>query len=178
MYSEGNSEKIIGQILAKESLSEQTRGVPLRVASKANPWTEGLTPESMRKQITTSLTRMGVAKLDLFYLHAPDHKTPIEVTLEAVNKMYQEGLFDRFGLSNYAAWQVCCFFGSFRNFISLLRQWTCFHGLMRYSHTSYSYSLHILLLLSLVGRSNLRDLSREGLHHAHCIPRNVQCIDP
>lgn len=44
--------------------------------------------------------------METFYLHSPDHKTPIVKTLEAVNDLYQEGRFKVFGLSNYAAWQV------------------------------------------------------------------------
>lgn len=77
------------------------------MASKANPWgPAGLTPSSLREQINTSLSRMNLKKLDLFYLHGPDHNTALEVTLAEVQKMYLEGMFDRFGLSNFSAWQV------------------------------------------------------------------------
>lgn len=43
---------------------------------------------------------------DLFYLHAPDHDTPLEETLRAVHELRSEGLFDDWGLSNYAAWEA------------------------------------------------------------------------
>jgi aflatoxin B1 aldehyde reductase len=42
----------------------------------------------------------------MFYLHGPDRKTPYEQTLREVNKLYQEGRFDYFGLSNYMSWEV------------------------------------------------------------------------
>ena len=39
-------------------------------------------------------------------LAAPDHKTPIEETLEAINEVHKQGHFKRFGLSNYQAEDV------------------------------------------------------------------------
>lgn len=42
----------------------------------------------------------------MWYLHAPDHDTPYEDTLREVNNLYKEGYFKRFGISNYAAWEV------------------------------------------------------------------------
>lgn len=49
---------------------------------------------------------MKVKKLDLWYLHAPDRSTPFEETFKAVNDLYKEGLFERFGVSNFMAWEV------------------------------------------------------------------------
>lgn len=37
---------------------------------------------------------------------APDHSVPYEETLEGVNELYLEGHFKRFGVSNFAAWEV------------------------------------------------------------------------
>ena len=37
----------------------------------------------------------------MWYLHGPDRGTPYEVTLKAVNDLYKEGKFKRFGISNY-----------------------------------------------------------------------------
>jgi len=42
----------------------------------------------------------------MWYLHAPDRTTPYEVTLKAVNDLYKEGKFKRFGISNYMSWEV------------------------------------------------------------------------
>lgn len=44
--------------------------------------------------------------VDLFYLHAPDHDTPVEETLKAVHELRSEVLFLEWGSSNYAAWQA------------------------------------------------------------------------
>jgi aryl-alcohol dehydrogenase-like predicted oxidoreductase len=39
----------------------------------------------------------------MWYLHGPDRQVPYERTLEAVNNLYKEGKFKRFGISNYSA---------------------------------------------------------------------------
>jgi aflatoxin B1 aldehyde reductase len=77
------------------------------VATKANPWTlGGLKKESVLAQLRGSLQRLGVKQTDIFYLHAPDQSVEIFETLSAVQELYKEGAFRRFGLSNFAAWQV------------------------------------------------------------------------
>ncbi|XP_074831952.1 aflatoxin B1 aldehyde reductase member 2 [Carettochelys insculpta] len=100
MYAGGASERILGALLAGG-------GTAVKMATKANPW-EGktLTPESIRSQLETSLERLQMKSVDLFYLHVPDHDTPVEQTLHACNELYKEGKFKELGLSNYAAWEV------------------------------------------------------------------------
>nr|XP_060484510.1 aflatoxin B1 aldehyde reductase member 2-like [Panthera onca] len=65
-----------------------------------------LKPDSLRTQLETSLKRLQCSRVDLFYLHAPDHDTPVEETLRACHQLHQEGKFVELGLSNYAAWEV------------------------------------------------------------------------
>ncbi|KAJ7306607.1 hypothetical protein JRQ81_010001 [Phrynocephalus forsythii] len=79
----------------------------VQVATKANPW-EGktLSAQSVRTQLETSLQRLQLPRVDLFYLHAPDHQTPVEETLRACHQLHQEGKFKELGLSNYASWEV------------------------------------------------------------------------
>ena len=64
------------------------------------------TPEEIRKNLNDSLARLKTDKVDLYYLHQPDRTTPYEVTMKAMNDLQKEGLFRRFGISNYAAWEV------------------------------------------------------------------------
>uniref|UniRef100_A0A8B9EYE8 Aldo-keto reductase family 7 like (gene/pseudogene) n=1 Tax=Anser cygnoides TaxID=8845 RepID=A0A8B9EYE8_ANSCY len=80
---------------------------PVEVATKANPWDgKTLKPESVRSQLDESLRRLKRTSVELFYLHAPDHGTPVEETLRACNELHKEGKFKELGLSNYAAWEV------------------------------------------------------------------------
>ncbi|KAF3923027.1 hypothetical protein ABW20_dc0104184 [Dactylellina cionopaga] len=39
--------------------------------------------------------------IDIYYLHAPDASIPLETQLEGIQKLYEAGIFKRFGLSNY-----------------------------------------------------------------------------
>ncbi|KAL7843262.1 hypothetical protein AOLI_G00247740 [Acnodon oligacanthus] len=98
MYADGRSETIIGGMKLPKTV---------RIATKANPW-EGKTlkPENVRSQLETSLKRLQTQSVDIFYLHAPDHQTPIQDTLQACNELHKEGKFKELGLSNYASWEV------------------------------------------------------------------------
>jgi aflatoxin B1 aldehyde reductase len=63
-------------------------------------------PEDVRRGLLDSLRALKCEKIDMFYLHGPDRKTPFEDTLREVNELYREGLFSRFGISNYMSWEV------------------------------------------------------------------------
>ncbi|CAF3088080.1 unnamed protein product [Rotaria socialis] len=77
------------------------------VATKVYPIEAGMhKPEKLRQLFETSLRELGQDSVEIFYLHAPDRSVPYEETLEEINKLYNEGKFKIFGLSNYAAWEV------------------------------------------------------------------------
>ncbi|XP_020622396.1 aflatoxin B1 aldehyde reductase member 4-like [Orbicella faveolata] len=100
VYSNGKSEEIMGDM---DSLKDPKAFI----ATKASPWNDkGLKYDKVLEQLNESLRRLKKDTVELFYLHAPDHNTPIEETLSAVNHLYKEGKFKSFGLSNYSAWQV------------------------------------------------------------------------
>ncbi|KAK6498441.1 Aflatoxin B1 aldehyde reductase member 2 [Arthrobotrys musiformis] len=63
-------------------------------------------PEDLRRGLEDSLAALSTDHIDLFYLHGPDRETNFEVTLKAVNDLHQEGKFSKFGISNFAAWEV------------------------------------------------------------------------
>lgn len=106
MYQGGKSETTLGDVGMET----------FRVACKANPWYKdgktfndpvgGLRADSVKEQLRASLQGLRRTSVDLFYLHAPDHDTPVEETLKAVHELRSEGLFLEWGLSNYASWQV------------------------------------------------------------------------
>jgi aryl-alcohol dehydrogenase-like predicted oxidoreductase len=53
-----------------------------------------------------SLRRLGTDWIDLYQLHRPDPKTPIEETLRALEDLIQQGKVRYIGCSNLQAWQV------------------------------------------------------------------------
>lgn len=42
----------------------------------------------------------------MYYLHAPDHRAPLEELLDGINELYKSGAFKRFGLSNFTADEI------------------------------------------------------------------------
>ncbi|XP_003413177.2 aflatoxin B1 aldehyde reductase member 4 [Loxodonta africana] len=102
-YGDGQSESILGGLGLRLGAS----GCKVKIATKANPFFgKSLKPDSLRSQLETSLKRLQCTQVDLFYLHLPDHSTPVEETLRACHQLHQEGKFVELGLSNYAAWEV------------------------------------------------------------------------
>ncbi|PVI03486.1 Aldo/keto reductase [Periconia macrospinosa] len=65
-----------------------------------------LTHEHTLADAQDSLKRVGIKQFDVLYLHAPDTTVPFEETLAGINDAYKEGIFRRFGLSNFTAQQV------------------------------------------------------------------------
>ncbi|KAF9172904.1 hypothetical protein BGX21_007978 [Mortierella sp. AD011] len=96
-YCWGDTEKVLGQLTVGD-FSISTKVWP------AIPNAHGA--ENLSRVLRESLVNLNVPKVDIFYLHAPDYTTPFEVTAKAIDGLYREGLFERFGLSNYASWEV------------------------------------------------------------------------
>ncbi|XP_021562162.1 aflatoxin B1 aldehyde reductase member 2 isoform X2 [Carlito syrichta] len=91
MYSDGQSESIVGGL----GLGLGGGDCRVKIATKANPWDgKSLKPDSLRSQLETSLKRLQCPRVDLFYLHAPDHGTPVEETLRACHQLHQEGMYN------------------------------------------------------------------------------------
>ncbi|KAI2515338.1 aldo-keto reductase family 7 member A2, partial [Homo sapiens] len=91
MYSDGQSETILGGL----GLGLGGGDCRVKIATKANPWDgKSLKPDSVRSQLETSLKRLQCPQVDLFYLHAPDHGTPVEETLHACQRLHQEGMYN------------------------------------------------------------------------------------
>ncbi|CAO2589724.1 Aflatoxin B1 aldehyde reductase member 3, partial [Lemmus lemmus] len=103
VYAEGQSETILGGL----GLGLGRSGCKVKIATKAiGMFGKTLKPDDVRFQLETSLQRLQCPRVDLFYLHMPDHNTPIEETLQVCHQLHQEGKFVELGLSNYVSWEV------------------------------------------------------------------------
>ncbi|EMC95952.1 hypothetical protein BAUCODRAFT_148802 [Baudoinia panamericana UAMH 10762] len=109
VYGWGTSEEMLGELRYEErGFSVSTKLFPSKGFPGIKPhmvYTHR--PEDLRKGLMDSLKALGAKKVDIFYLHAPDRKhASFEETLKGVNELYEEGLFERFGLSNFMSWEV------------------------------------------------------------------------
>ncbi|KDQ59547.1 hypothetical protein JAAARDRAFT_33126 [Jaapia argillacea MUCL 33604] len=109
IYCGGTSEEYLGKIdWQKRGLKMDTKLYPI-VMGNVKPGDEyyiSHSPEDLRKHLQASLKALNTDKLEMWYLHGPDRTTPYEVTLKAVNDLYKEGYFKRFGISNFMSWEV------------------------------------------------------------------------
>lgn len=100
VYNEGRSEEILGRLIDEDTITA-------KVATKANPRITGrLDADAVDMQFKKSLERMQMDSIDTYYLHFPDFNTPVDSALEACAKLYEQGKFKQFGLSNFPAWMV------------------------------------------------------------------------
>jgi aryl-alcohol dehydrogenase-like predicted oxidoreductase len=58
-------------------------------------------PASVRRDVESSLRRLGVERLDLVQVHQPDPLTPVEETVGALLELRAEGKIDAIGFSNF-----------------------------------------------------------------------------
>lgn len=108
VYAAGTSEEYLGRLdLENKGFKIETKLYPT-IAMPSNTENDKIThtPEGLRAHLRKSLEALNVKSLEMWYLHGPDRSVPYEVTMKAVNDLYKEGYFKRFGVSNYAAWEV------------------------------------------------------------------------
>jgi aryl-alcohol dehydrogenase-like predicted oxidoreductase len=98
-YGGGRSETWIGRWIA-------SRGQRPVLATKVfnsvtgDPNDRGLAPDRIRRQIQGSLARLGVVRVELYLIHAPDPDTPLEQTLGAFDELVRAGTVGAIGASN------------------------------------------------------------------------------
>jgi aryl-alcohol dehydrogenase-like predicted oxidoreductase len=107
-YGGGRSETCIGDWL-------RTKGPDVRdeiiLSTKTfNPMDEGedhgLSPARVKRQLESSLQRLGVERVQLYLTHAPDPDVPIADTVGALNELQQEGKIGCYGASNVNAQEL------------------------------------------------------------------------
>lgn len=101
----GGSETIIGEVLG-----ERRKDIVLATKFRAGMDDSGKLSGASRRYIMSaveaSLTRLRTDWIDLYQLHSPDSKTPLEETLRALDDLIHQGKVRYIGCSNLPAWEV------------------------------------------------------------------------
>ena len=97
-YGGGASETIVGQWLR-----DRRNRHSITLATKILP---PYAPGAMDAVLHTSLDRLGVASIDLLFLHRWDAAAENEATLRALDRLVQTGRVRRLGASNFTAEQL------------------------------------------------------------------------
>jgi len=126
VYSEGDSERILGQALGARRkdivLASKVRG---RMGPGPND--VGLSRAHIMASVDGSLKRLGTDWIDLYQIHGYDAVTPLDETLRALDDLVRAGKIRHAGCSNLAAWQIAK-----ANGIAALHDWSRFESLQAY----------------------------------------------
>jgi aryl-alcohol dehydrogenase-like predicted oxidoreductase len=103
VYGFGHAEEVVGRaivelggrdkvVIATKVGLQWARGLVLRNSSRAR----------ILKEIDDSLGRLQTDYIDIYQVHWPDPRIPIEETAEAMHQLYREGKIRAIGVSNYS----------------------------------------------------------------------------
>jgi aryl-alcohol dehydrogenase-like predicted oxidoreductase len=102
-YGGGASETFLGEWLRTQEASWRAN---IQIATKVGnphgcpPGDRPLSREQVAIHLDRSLERLGLERIDLYYLHEFDPLTPLDETLEALDRALAAGKIARFGVSN------------------------------------------------------------------------------
>lgn len=97
-YTDGNSEKLLGPMVAAER--DQ-----IYLATKV-VYTGGAGRANILSMFDECRRQLAMDSVDLLYLHRFDNNTALEETFETMVELQSQGAIRHIGVSNYAAWQV------------------------------------------------------------------------
>lgn len=104
-YQGGESEALLGKWMAERGNRDD-----LFIASKVGfPYQDvpmRLTADLIEQECNRSLKRMNIETIDLYYCHNDDRDTPLDESLEALDRLVQAGKVRFIGASNWLAWRL------------------------------------------------------------------------
>jgi aryl-alcohol dehydrogenase-like predicted oxidoreductase len=118
-YTEGESEKILGQSLKNLNIARKDVVIATKVYSRVGPGRNdiGASRGHIMDGVEASLRRLQTDHIDLYQIHGNDPVTPLEETLRALDTLVQQGKVRYVGCSNWQAWKIAKALGisEFRN---------------------------------------------------------------
>ncbi len=103
VYGFGHSEEIVGKALAEGKLRSR-----VVIASKVGlEWRDGQvfrnsSPARILREIDDSLRRLRTDVIDIYQVHWPDQRVPIEETAETMHMLLRQGKIRAIGCSNFS----------------------------------------------------------------------------
>jgi len=106
-YSDGESEEILGDVLADYDRDEQVIATKVRFpVGEDTPNASGLSRKTIEQELDASRRRLGVDTIDLYQTHRIDPDTPPETTLRALTDAQRRGKIRHAGTSSMWAYQL------------------------------------------------------------------------
>jgi aryl-alcohol dehydrogenase-like predicted oxidoreductase len=108
VYTEGESEKILGQSLKNLNIARHQVVIATKVYGRVGPGRNdvGASRGHIMDGVEASLRRLQTDHIDLYQIHSNDSVTPVEETLRALDTLVQQGKVRYIGCSNWQAWKI------------------------------------------------------------------------
>ena len=108
VYSEGESEKTLGQSLKNLNIARKDVVLATKVYGRVGPGRNdvGASRGHIMDAVEASLRSLQTDHIDLYQIHANDSITPVEETLRALDTLVTHGKVRYIGCSNWQAWKI------------------------------------------------------------------------
>lgn len=129
VYSEGESERIVGHSLKNLGIKRSDLVIATKVYGRTGPGPNdsGASRGHIMDGVAQSLKRLQTDYIDLYQIHATDTFTPVEETVRALDDLVRHGMVRYIGCSNWQAWRIMKALG-----ISQCHGWAAFDTLQAY----------------------------------------------
>ena len=108
VYGFGRSEEIVGKALAdgrRDQVALATK-VALNWNDDQDKVWRDATASRIEREVEDSLKRLQTDRIDIYQVHWPDSRTPMEETARALENLYQAGKIRAIGVSNFTPSQM------------------------------------------------------------------------
>src|SRR4051812_15587560 len=107
----GESEAVIGRWLKRDPKKRDKVIIATKVGMLDGQIVDGeyetvLHPNVIARACDDSLRRLGIERIDLYYQHRDDPRTPLEQSLEAFQRLREDAKIRTVGLSNFTAERI------------------------------------------------------------------------
>jgi len=124
VYTKGTSERFVGEFV-KADRDLFVVATKYSIATRfddINAW--GNSRKNLVQSVDASLQRLGLERIDLYWVHVADQITPVEEMMRALDDVVRAGKVVYVGVSDTPAWQVAR-----ANTLAEIRGWSRFVGL-------------------------------------------------
>ena len=105
IYGGAKSEEYLGRALGADR-HNAIIATKFGMSMGEGPFTSGGSRRYIMTAVEDSLRRLRTDYIDLYQIHQPDHDTPLEETMRALDDLVRDGKVRYLGNSNYDGWEI------------------------------------------------------------------------
>ena len=109
IYTSGRSESLLGECLHRD-------GRHVVVATKFMPSPQRESSKHFIQALDASLDRLGIATVDLYYIHFPSPLLSVDTLMDFMSKAFEAGKIRAVGVSNFSAEEMRTAFARLEHF--------------------------------------------------------------